>query len=99
MSSHLFIKTAASVSTVDSQPTVHTLWHALSQSYALHNMSRASVPRSLILPCSAEVNASPSLSTDTTADYQLKWGLVEDALGLVDVEGKLEGQLPLSFGG
>ena len=47
----------------------------------------------------AEVNASPSLSTDTTADHQLKWGLVEDALGLVDVEGKLEGQLPLSFGG
>ena len=48
---------------------------------------------------SAEVNASPSLSTDTAADHQLKWGLVEDALGLVDVEGKLEGQLPLSFGG
>ena len=47
----------------------------------------------------AEVNASPSLSTDTVADHHLKWGLVDDALGLVDVEGKLEGQLPLSFGG
>ena len=48
---------------------------------------------------SAEVNASPSLSTDTAADHQLKWGLVDDALALVDVEGKLEGQLPVSFGG
>ena len=46
-----------------------------------------------------EVNASPSLSADTASDHQLKWGLVDDALGLVDVEGKLEGQLPLSFGG
>ena len=62
-------------------------------------MSRAMLPRSFILPCTAEVNASQSLSTDTTSDHQLKWGLVEDALGLVDVEGKLEGQLPLSFGG
>jgi len=63
------------------------------------SMSRALLPESLIQPCTAEVNASPSLSTDTTADHQLKWGLVEDALGLVDVESKLEGQLPLSFGG
>lgn len=47
----------------------------------------------------AEVNASPSLSTDTAADHQLKWGLVQDALTLVDVDGKLEGQLPSSFGG
>jgi hypothetical protein len=60
---------------------------------------RALLPRSLKLPCTAEVNASPSLSTDTAADHQLKWGLVEDALGLVDVESKLEGQFPLSFGG
>lgn len=50
-------------------------------------------------PWLIEVNASPSLSTDTVADHHLKWGLVDDALGLVDVEGKLEGQLPLSFGG
>ena len=48
---------------------------------------------------SAEVNASPSLSTDTAADHQLKWGLVQDALTLVDVEGQLEGQLPSSYGG
>ena len=47
----------------------------------------------------AEVNASPSLSTDSAADHLLKWGLVDDALGLVDIEGKLEGQLPTTFGG
>ncbi|KAL3144286.1 hypothetical protein ABBQ32_004051 [Trebouxia sp. C0010 RCD-2024] len=50
-------------------------------------------------PWLIEVNASPSLSTDTVADHQLKWGLVQDALALVDVEGQLEGQLPSSYGG
>ena len=47
----------------------------------------------------AEVNASPSLSTDSPADHLLKWALVDDALGLVDIEGKLEGQLRTSYGG
>lgn len=65
-------------------------------SYILNGCSQITFPATL---CSAEVNASPSLSTDTAADHQLKWGLVDDALALVDVEGKLEGQLPLSFGG
>ena len=65
----------------------------------LHNMNSMCVGIVAIFWFCAEVNASPSLNTDTAADHQLKWGLVEDALMLVDVEGKLEGQLPLSFGG
>lgn len=35
-----------------------------------------------------EVNASPSLSTDTPADYELKFGLLSDMLDIVDMEGR-----------
>eukprot|EP00994_Dinema_validum_P007437 NODE_611_length_1504_cov_89.870103_g451_i0.p1 GENE.NODE_611_length_1504_cov_89.870103_g451_i0~~NODE_611_length_1504_cov_89.870103_g451_i0.p1 ORF type:complete len:419 (-),score=94.89 NODE_611_length_1504_cov_89.870103_g451_i0:159-1415(-) len=35
-----------------------------------------------------EVNASPSLSAETSADYDLKYNLLMDTLNLVDVEGK-----------
>ena len=38
-----------------------------------------------------EVNASPSLSADTDEDYELKYGLCEDTLDVVDIEGKLTG--------
>ncbi|KAK9808967.1 hypothetical protein WJX72_007153 [[Myrmecia] bisecta] len=50
-------------------------------------------------PWLIEVNASPSLVTDTPADHKLKFDMVDDALTLVDVEGKLEGSLPASYGG
>jgi tubulin polyglutamylase TTLL9 len=42
-------------------------------------------------PWLIEVNASPSLSADTDGDYQLKYGIVEDTLDVVDIEGKLTG--------
>jgi len=35
-----------------------------------------------------EVNASPSISAETSADYDLKFNLLNDALTLVDIEGK-----------
>eukprot|EP00667_Euglena_gracilis_P013278 EG_transcript_13686 len=35
-----------------------------------------------------EVNASASLSAETSADYDLKYNLLQDTLNLVDVEGK-----------
>ena len=47
----------------------------------------------------AEVNASPSLSTDTPADFKLKFDMVADALTLVDLEGKLGNILPATYGG
>ena len=47
----------------------------------------------------AEVNASPSLSTDTPADFKLKFDMVADALSLVDLEGKLDSNLPATYGG
>ena len=47
----------------------------------------------------AEVNASPSLSTDTPADFKLKFDMVADALNLVDLEGKLGSNLPATYGG
>ena len=42
-------------------------------------------------PWLIEVNASPSLSADTDADYELKYALCEDTLDVVDIEGKLTG--------
>jgi tubulin polyglutamylase TTLL9 len=35
-----------------------------------------------------EVNASPSLSAETSADYDLKYNLLQDMLNLVDIEGR-----------
>lgn len=37
-------------------------------------------------PWLIEVNASPSLTADTPSDYRLKYGLLEDLLGVVDME-------------
>lgn len=39
-----------------------------------------------LAPWLIEVNASPSLTATTTADYQLKYGLIADALDIVDME-------------
>lgn len=41
-----------------------------------------------------EVNASPSLSVDTPADYELKFGLLSDMLDIVDMEGRFPPLLP-----
>lgn len=43
-------------------------------------------------PWLLEVNASPSLSADTDTDYQLKYGLIEDTLDVVDVESHRTGK-------
>jgi tubulin polyglutamylase TTLL9 len=42
-------------------------------------------------PWIIEVNASPSISADTPDDYKLKFGLLEDMLGVVDLEGRRSG--------
>lgn len=48
----------------------------------------------------AEVNASPSLATDTPADYKLKSEMVRDVLDIVDLEGcRRGGQPPSTYGG
>ena len=38
-----------------------------------------------------EVNASPSLTASNQADYDLKSGLLEDTLHVVDMEGRMTG--------
>mmetsp|Transcript_28213 Transcript_28213/g.71956 ORF Transcript_28213/g.71956 Transcript_28213/m.71956 type:complete len:364 (+) Transcript_28213:200-1291(+) len=43
-------------------------------------------------PWLIEVNASPSLTADTPADYQLKFGMLDDAMTLLDLEHKLTGK-------
>ncbi|CAD7702395.1 unnamed protein product [Ostreobium quekettii] len=50
-------------------------------------------------PWLIEVNASPSFMTDTAADFKLKYHLVSDAMTIVDVEGKFNGNAPASLGG
>lgn len=50
-------------------------------------------------PWLIEVNASPSMMTDTAADFKLKYNLVYDALTLTDMENKLWGHIPTSHGG
>ena len=42
-------------------------------------------------PWLIEVNASPSLSANTNEDYILKSEMLNDALDIVDIEGKLSG--------
>ena len=42
-------------------------------------------------PWIIEVNASPSLTASSPTDYDLKLGLLEDMLHIVDMEGRLSG--------
>ena len=41
-------------------------------------------------PWLLEVNASPSLSASSKEDYDLKTGLLEDTLNVIDMEGRYE---------
>ena len=50
-------------------------------------------------PWLLEVNASPSLQTDSRDDFQLKFNMFRDALTLVDLENKFQGRLPVTYGG
>lgn len=49
-------------------------------------------------PWLLEVNASPSLTANTTADYEMKYGLLDDLLTLLDIEKYLSGN-ELQVGG
>ena len=42
-------------------------------------------------PWIIEVNASPSLTASSPTDYELKFGLLEDMLHILDMEGRLSG--------
>ena len=44
------------------------------------------------LACTWEVNASPSISADTADDYELKFGVLDDLLSIVDLEKNLTGK-------
>jgi|TARA_B100001142_G_scaffold259729_1_gene261937 tubulin polyglutamylase TTLL9 len=50
-------------------------------------------------PWLIEVNASPSMSSDTQTDHDLKFGLLDDMLTLIDMTGSFRGQLPPRVGG
>ena len=50
-------------------------------------------------PWLIEVNASPSMSSDTQTDHDLKFGLLDDMLTVVDVEGHFGGRTPKRVGG
>ncbi|KAG7260906.1 hypothetical protein CRUP_016564 [Coryphaenoides rupestris] len=43
-------------------------------------------------PWLIEVNASPSLAASSQEDYEMKYGLLEDTLHIVDMEGRLTGR-------
>ena len=43
-------------------------------------------------PWIIEVNASPSLTASSPTDYELKFGLLEDMLHVLDMEGRLSGR-------
>ncbi|CAK9009951.1 unnamed protein product [Durusdinium trenchii] len=49
-------------------------------------------------PWLLEVNASPSLTANTVADYEMKYGLLDDLLTLLDIEKYLTGH-ELQIGG
>ena len=42
-------------------------------------------------PWIIEVNASPSLTASSPTDYELKFGMLEDVLHVIDMEGRLAG--------
>ena len=43
-------------------------------------------------PWIIEVNASPSLTASSPTDYELKFGLLEDMLHILDMEGRMTGK-------
>lgn len=43
-------------------------------------------------PWLIEINASPSLTASSNDDYNLKFGLLDDVLNIVDLEGRLSGK-------
>mmetsp|Transcript_50884 Transcript_50884/g.80700 ORF Transcript_50884/g.80700 Transcript_50884/m.80700 type:complete len:543 (-) Transcript_50884:12-1640(-) len=49
-------------------------------------------------PWLLEVNASPSLTANTTVDYEFKYGMLDDALSIIDLEKYLSGS-ELQVGG
>ncbi|TMW55878.1 hypothetical protein Poli38472_008526 [Pythium oligandrum] len=50
-------------------------------------------------PWLLEVNASPSLSANTSSDYQLKCGMLNDMLDIIDIENKNTGPIEERVGG
>ena len=50
-------------------------------------------------PWLIEVNASPSMSSDTQTDHDLKFGLLDDMLTCVDMEQNFNGRTPKRVGG
>lgn len=54
---------------------------------------------SSLKPWLVEVNASPSLTSDSADDYELKFGLTEDMFCAMDLEGYFAGDSPRTVGG
>lgn len=54
---------------------------------------------SSLKPWLVEVNASPSLTSDSSDDYDMKFRMSEDMLCAVDVEGYFNGETPYTVGG
>ncbi|CAM6122925.1 unnamed protein product [Calypogeia fissa] len=54
---------------------------------------------SALKPWLLEVNASPSLASDTPSDHELKYCMLDDCLTLVDMEHRLPPQPPVQVGG
>lgn len=50
-------------------------------------------------PWLLEVNSSPSLTANTREDYELKFGLVDDALTVLDMEKFFQGEMQEQVGG
>ena len=53
----------------------------------------------VLKPWLVEVNASPSLSSDTIADKDLKFAMIDDMFTVIDLEGRFEGRTPTRVGG
>mmetsp|Transcript_12680 Transcript_12680/g.30799 ORF Transcript_12680/g.30799 Transcript_12680/m.30799 type:complete len:111 (+) Transcript_12680:3-335(+) len=53
----------------------------------------------MLKPWLIEVNSSPSISADSQADYDLKYGLLDDVYTILDPEGQLDDELYEQVGG
>jgi tubulin polyglutamylase TTLL9 len=53
---------------------------------------------SRLKPWLIEVNGGPSMTANTEFDFQLKCGLVDDVLSIIDLEGILGGE-EMTIGG